>query len=163
MGKPVIAALTAALLCAVLAGCAGGGSSSSSSSGSRVMLTCTFRFADGSILADVVGMLAADDRAIDGQWAAAVGDTAGSMNGLMTPSAAQERADDDLTAALADLGTGAEAGGPIAAALRSLQAAASTLTARRPGWESAGVVVHADIAAFEKACGLPVPDAGNIR
>ncbi|WP_300613259.1 hypothetical protein [Trebonia sp.] len=161
MGKPVIAALTAAVLCAVLAGCAGGSSPSSSQSaplrpGSRAMLTCTVRFADGSTVAEVVGMLAADDRAIHGQWAAAVGDSAGSMNGLMTPAAAQERAYDDLTAALTDLGTGPEAVGPIAAALRSLNAAASTLTTRRPGWESAGTVVHADIAALEKTCGATV-------
>ncbi len=160
MGKPVIAALTAATLCAVLAGCAGGSSPSSQSAplrpGSRAMLTCTARFADGSTVAQVVGTLAADDRTIHGQWAAAVGDTAGSMNGLMTPAAAQERAYDDLTAALTELGTGPEAVGPIAAALRSLNAAASTLTTRSPGWESAGTVVHADIAALEKTCGATV-------
>lgn len=62
-------------------------------------------------------MLARDDKVIDVNWAAA--ENAGIANDV-TPTAAQTKADNDLTHVSRDLGTVNLAKGPVAAAVGNL-------------------------------------------
>jgi hypothetical protein len=144
-------------LVAALAGCAGSSSHPSQSAlfqpASKTTLTCTSVFADGNTLKSVIGMLAADDNAIGGQWATAEAEATGDVNGTATPTAAQSKASNDLTSALRDLDTASQAKDSLATTAATLDTDANRLTNGTPDWQSAGPAVSADIAALETACG----------
>jgi hypothetical protein len=78
---------------AVLAGCGSSSSADSQAplfqSASQVALTCGSVVPDGSALASVIRMLAADGRVIGGNWAEAEAEATGDVNGPASLSAAQ--------------------------------------------------------------------------
>jgi hypothetical protein len=118
--------------------------------GASVPLTCQSAFASGNTLTADIATLAADDQAIDGQWTQA--EATGDVNGTATPTAAQTKAANDLTAVETDLNAGSEAQGAIASAVNTLDSDIMRLTDNTPT-QAESAVVHADISSLEQTCG----------
>lgn len=148
-------ALAAVALVAV-AGCAGSAASSSRpglvQSADRVTLTCRSELPNATLAADIA-LLAADDKAIGGNWATAETDATGDEDDMTRPTAAQTKAADDLASARRDLTAAAAANGPVASAAAALDDAASALTAGTPTAQE-GAAVHAGITALQRTCGI---------
>lgn len=157
MIKPIAASLAGAAVLAALTACGTPASSTSSSPplwqpASQVTLTCGSVLPDGSTPASIISTLATDNAPISGDWVTAEAEATGDVNGQASPSAAQDKAINDLTNALRDLDTASSAKGPLAAAVTTLDNSANHLTNGTPGWQSAGAVVSAGISALISAC-----------
>lgn len=150
-GRLAVVVLAAAVLAAV-AGCSASARPPVSHPAAQVTLACRAELPNRSLAADIA-LIAADDKAISGQWAAAVADTTGDQDGMTHPTVAQTKAADDLIGLEHDLGTAAQANGPIASVAGVLGTTIRALTGDAPT-AAEGAAVHAAIIAAEQACGV---------
>jgi hypothetical protein len=156
----------------VIVGAAGGGTAVGLAAGSRPVsapmpysqpaghatLSCETIPASsttGQTIGDDIGLLAADNTAIGGNWAQAVAEATGTLGGTASPTAAQHQAVNDLTRALTDFSSAVEIRGQLASDVSTFYYAASHLTNGTPGWQLQDPVVESDLLTLAAECQAP--------
>jgi hypothetical protein len=121
----------------------------------QVTLTCgTIPAASttGQTIGGDIGLLAADNTAIGGNWAQAEAEATGTANGTVPPAAAQHKAITDLARALIDFSTAVQVHGQLASDISTFYYAASHLTSATPGWQLQSPVVENDLLTLAQEC-----------
>jgi hypothetical protein len=121
----------------------------------HVTLTCgTIPVASttGQTIGDDIGLLAADNTAIGGNWAQAEAEATGVVAGKVSPTAAQYEAINNLNRTLIDFSTAVQVRGQLASDVSTFYYAASHLTNGTPGWQLQSPVVESDLLTLAEEC-----------
>jgi hypothetical protein len=106
----------------------------------------------GRTIGDDIGLLAADNTAIGGNWAQAEAEATGTVNEKVPLAVAQHKAINDLAQTLIDFSTAVQVRGQLASDISTFYYAASHLTNGTSGWQLQSPVVESDLLTLAQEC-----------